>query len=57
MQQVPATHPVEDASSVPDPLMDQVTVEGFYELLEDVDVYEAFEEFIVPAKPHGKTPC
>ena len=36
--------------------MDQVTVEGFYELLEDVDVYQAFEEFIVPAKPHGKTP-
>jgi len=57
MQQVPAVHPVEDAPAVPDPFMGLVAVEGFYELLEDVNVYEAFEEFIVPAKPHGQTPC
>lgn len=57
MQQVPApTHPVEKASSAPDPLAAQVTVEAFYELLEDVDVYEVFEEFIIPAKPPGHAP-
>jgi hypothetical protein len=52
MQQVPApTHPVEAASFVPDPLAVEVTVESFYELLEDADVDEVFEEFIIPARP------
>lgn len=37
----------------PDPSMSQVTVDAFYALLEDVDLDEAFEEFIVPTKPHG----
>jgi hypothetical protein len=31
----------------------QVTVDAFYALLEDVDLDEAFEEFIVPAKPQS----
>jgi hypothetical protein len=37
----------------PDPSMSQVTVDAFYALLEDVDLDEVFEEFIVPTKPHG----
>jgi len=41
---------------IPDPLAVQVTVEAFYELLEDVDLDEVFEEFIVPAKPQGQAP-
>ena len=32
--------------------LDRPTLEAFYALLEDVDLKEAFEEFIVPAKPH-----
>ena len=57
MRQVPApTQPVEQASSLPDPLAAQVTVEAFYELLEDVDVDEVFEEFIIPTKPSGRAP-
>lgn len=40
-------------SPIPDPSMSQLTVDAFYALLEDVDLDEVFEEFIVPAKPHG----
>jgi hypothetical protein len=55
MQQVPApTQPAEEASSVPDPLAVQVTVEAFYELLKDIDVDQVFEEFIIPARPPGQ---
>jgi hypothetical protein len=57
MQQVPTpTHPLEETSSVPDPSAVQVTAEAFYALLEDVDLNEVFEEFIVPAKPPGQAP-
>ena len=37
----------------PSPDPGQVTVDAFYALLEDVDLDEAFEEFIVPTKPQG----
>ena len=58
MQETPApTDPVEEASSVPDPLMPQVTVEAFYELLEGADLDEVFEEFIVLRNPRGQAPC
>jgi len=33
--------------------MERLTLEAFLELLEDVDVDEVFEEFIVPSKPHS----
>ena len=57
MQQIPTPpDPVGEASSLPDPSAVQVTVDAFNELLEDVDVYEVFEEFIIPAKPPGQAP-
>ena len=57
MQQLPTpTDSVGEASSVPDPSAVQVTVDAFYDLLEDVDMYEVFEEFIIPAKPPGQAP-
>jgi len=32
--------------------LDYLTLEAFFALLEDVDLHEAFEEFVVHAKPH-----
>ena len=54
MQQIPTpTEPVGEASSLPDPSAAQVTVDAFYELLEDVDLDEVFEDFIIPANSPG----
>ena len=52
MQEIPAK-PRPATQSAPDPgrPQDEVTVESFYNLLDDEDVDEAFEDFIVPAKP------
>ena len=52
-QEIPAqTRRVDEASPIPDLFIDQLTVEAFYALLEDADLHDVFEEFIVPAKPH-----
>ena len=52
-QQVPVqTHQTDEAPRDLEPSM-ELTFEAFLELLEDVDVDEVFEEFIVPTKPHG----
>jgi hypothetical protein len=52
MQEIPAK-PRPATQSAPDPSrpQDEVTVESFHKLLDDEDVDEAFEDFIVPAKP------
>jgi len=55
--QVPApTDRLEEGPSVPDSSAVQLTVESFNELLEHVDVYEVFEEFIIPTKPSSQAP-
>ena len=46
------TRHVDEASPIPELFIDQLTVEAFYALLEDADLHDVFEEFIVPAKPH-----
>ena len=57
MEQIPTpTEPVVETSSLPDPSAAQVTVDAFYELLEDVDLGEVFEDFIIPANSPRQVP-
>jgi hypothetical protein len=55
-QEIPAhLRHSDEASPIPDLSMehlDRLTLEAFYALLEDVDLHEVFEEFVVHAKPH-----